>query len=193
MPEPLARAGRAARAAGRYRHFRTLAEIAGAVLLLSGGAAAVAAVAPATAGTTIHGCENKTTGALRVLLKPGAKCPHGTRALSWNTRGPAGPRGPRGKTGTAALFGTNTSMAAAGTGETCTLGQIILNAGSVGGGVPAAGQLENISNNQPLFSIIGTEYGGNGTTTFALPDLRKQAPNGLTYSICVNGFFPSRS
>lgn len=35
-----------------------------------------------------------------------------------------------------------------------------------------AGQLISISSNPALFSIIGTMYGGNGTTTFALPDFR---------------------
>lgn len=34
------------------------------------------------------------------------------------------------------------------------------------------GQLLPISQNTTLFSIIGTTYGGNGTTTFALPNLR---------------------
>jgi microcystin-dependent protein len=42
-----------------------------------------------------------------------------------------------------------------------------------------------------LFSLLGTEYGGNGTTTFALPDLRNAAPDGLTYSICASaGIYP---
>lgn len=35
-----------------------------------------------------------------------------------------------------------------------------------------AGQIINIASNTALFSILGTTYGGNGTTTFALPDLR---------------------
>jgi microcystin-dependent protein len=35
-----------------------------------------------------------------------------------------------------------------------------------------AGQVINIASNTALFSILGTTYGGNGTTTFALPDLR---------------------
>ena len=35
-----------------------------------------------------------------------------------------------------------------------------------------AGQLLPISQNQALFSLLGTNFGGNGTTTFALPDLR---------------------
>ena len=38
------------------------------------------------------------------------------------------------------------------------------------------GQLLPIAQNTALFSILGTTYGGNGTTTFALPDLRGRAP-----------------
>ncbi len=38
------------------------------------------------------------------------------------------------------------------------------------------GQLLAISQNVALFSILGTTYGGNGTTTFALPDLRGRSP-----------------
>jgi len=33
-----------------------------------------------------------------------------------------------------------------------------------------------IAQNQALFSLLGTTYGGNGTTTFALPDLRGRIP-----------------
>jgi microcystin-dependent protein len=36
----------------------------------------------------------------------------------------------------------------------------------------ANGQLLPINQNQALFSLLGTMYGGNGQTTFALPDLR---------------------
>jgi microcystin-dependent protein len=38
------------------------------------------------------------------------------------------------------------------------------------------GQLLAISQYAALFSILGTTYGGNGQTTFALPDLRGRAP-----------------
>ena len=38
------------------------------------------------------------------------------------------------------------------------------------------GQLLSISEHQLLFSLIGTTYGGNGATTFALPDLRGKVP-----------------
>jgi microcystin-dependent protein len=38
------------------------------------------------------------------------------------------------------------------------------------------GQLMPISQNTALFSLLGTTYGGNGQTNFALPDLRMRAP-----------------
>ncbi len=44
------------------------------------------------------------------------------------------------------------------------------------------GQLLSISQNQALFSLLGTTYGGNGTTTFALPDLRGRVPLGMSAS-----------
>ncbi|KRS11535.1 hypothetical protein XM53_16515, partial [Roseovarius atlanticus] len=40
------------------------------------------------------------------------------------------------------------------------------------------GQLLPINQNQALFSLVGTTYGGDGRTTFALPDLRGRAPLG---------------
>jgi microcystin-dependent protein len=38
------------------------------------------------------------------------------------------------------------------------------------------GQLLPINQNQALFALLGTTYGGNGQTTFALPDLRGHVP-----------------
>src|SRR6476620_1405040 len=38
------------------------------------------------------------------------------------------------------------------------------------------GQFLPINQNQALFSLLGTMYGGNGQTTFALPDLRGKLP-----------------
>ena len=53
-----------------------------------------------------------------------------------------------------------------------------------------AGQLLPIAQNQALFSLLGTTYGGNGTVNFALPDLRGRtansvgkAPSGNNYSL----------
>ncbi len=42
----------------------------------------------------------------------------------------------------------------------------------------AEGQLMSISTNQALFSLLGTIFGGDGRTTFALPDLRSRVPVG---------------
>ena len=39
-------------------------------------------------------------------------------------------------------------------------------------------QTISIASNTALFSILGTTYGGNGTTTFSLPDLRSRVPVG---------------
>jgi len=57
------------------------------------------------------------------------------------------------------------------------------------------GQLLSIAQNQALFSLLGTVYGGNGIQTFALPDLRGrvapgmgQLPGGSLYTLGeVNG------
>jgi microcystin-dependent protein len=40
------------------------------------------------------------------------------------------------------------------------------------------GQIMPIAQNTALFSLLGTTYGGNGTSTFALPNLQGSAPNG---------------
>ena len=40
------------------------------------------------------------------------------------------------------------------------------------------GQLLPIAQNTALFSLVGTTYGGNGTTTFGLPDLQGRSPLG---------------
>jgi microcystin-dependent protein len=47
------------------------------------------------------------------------------------------------------------------------------------------GQLLPINQNQGLFSLLGTTYGGDGRTTFALPDLRGRVPVGDGLSIVL--------
>lgn len=42
-----------------------------------------------------------------------------------------------------------------------------------------SGQILPISQNTALFSLLGTYYGGNGTSNFALPDLRGRVPVGI--------------
>ena len=69
------------------------------------------------------------------------------------------------------------------------------------------GQTLSIVQYEALFALIGTTYGGNGITTFNLPDLRKKNSDGNYYQpgeimadgtpyiescICVVGIFPSR-
>ncbi|CAM1348864.1 phage tail protein [Tenacibaculum halocynthiae] len=57
------------------------------------------------------------------------------------------------------------------------LGQIVLFGGNFAprGWALCEGQLLPIAQNSALFSILGTIYGGDGRTTFALPDLRGRA------------------
>src|SRR3989442_5494787 len=57
------------------------------------------------------------------------------------------------------------------------------------------GQLLPISENETLFQLIGTTYGGDGQSTFALPDLRGRLPihagtdpaTGTTFTLAQNG------
>lgn len=44
------------------------------------------------------------------------------------------------------------------------------------GWISCQGQILPIQQNQALYSLLGTKYGGNGSTTFALPDLRGRVP-----------------
>ena len=55
------------------------------------------------------------------------------------------------------------------------------------------GQLLPIDRNQALFSLLGTDYGGDGRTTFALPDLRDDNSITQTPCIAIQGLFPSRA
>lgn len=60
------------------------------------------------------------------------------------------------------------------------------------------GQILNIAQNQALYSLIGTIFGGDGTTTFALPNLEEAEPKagepnyGMHYCIALTGIYPSR-
>ena len=58
------------------------------------------------------------------------------------------------------------------------LAQIVMFAGNFAprGWAFCEGQLLPIAQNQALFSLLGTTYGGDGRTTFALPDLRGRSP-----------------
>jgi len=58
------------------------------------------------------------------------------------------------------------------------LGEVRMFGGSFApvGWLECNGQLVNIADNDTLFSLLGTTYGGDGQTTFGLPDLRGRAP-----------------
>lgn len=56
------------------------------------------------------------------------------------------------------------------------------------------GQVLSIQQNQALFALLGAKFGGDGRTTFALPDMRGISPHpSLCYCIAVQGEYPSRN
>jgi hypothetical protein len=129
-------------------------------------------------------------------------------------QGPTGPQGPQGPAGTDATIpaaltnlntlytepwsgfnvGTDPFIGGNGTGG-CTLGDMLLSTNQYGSGsyLPADGRVLSINQYAADFSILGTRFGGNGSSNFALPDLRNFAPPGLYWSICMEGVFPSRN
>ena len=191
--------------------------VASVTAAIAAGAAVATSALSSVAVSTIVACKNQYAW-LRVVPSA-ASCKPTETAITWNVQGPAGPAGsagapgatgPTGPSGAAGptgpsgssspdarfggeFLGYPTNSAAEGRGRECTLGEIILTAGSVANGTPANGQLLSIAQNTALFSLLGTIYGGDGVTNFAIPDLRGAAPNGLTYSICMFGIFPSRN
>ncbi len=68
----------------------------------------------------------------------------------------------------------NFDPATAAAGTDPFLGEVepLINGYVPRGWMECAGQILSIAQNQALFSLLGTTYGGNGQTTFALPDLR---------------------
>lgn len=54
------------------------------------------------------------------------------------------------------------------------------------------GSLLDIADHQPLFSLLGWRFGGDGWTTFGIPALHSAASAALRYGIAVNGLYPTR-
>ncbi len=54
------------------------------------------------------------------------------------------------------------------------------------------GQDLSIQQHSALFSVIGTMFGGDGRTQFALPDLRGKVAEGVTFIIALEGVYPQR-
>lgn len=78
------------------------------------------------------------------------------------------------------LFPSHGSGGGAFDDQVPVLGELVGFAGNFapGGFVQAHGQILSIAQNQALFALLGTTFGGNGSTSFALPDLRGRTPVG---------------
>lgn len=77
-----------------------------------------------------------------------------------------------------------------------TLGQIELfpYGFTPSGFMSCEGQTLNIASYNALYSLLGTYYGGDGKTTFCLPNLlgTEPVPN-MQYYIAIEGYYPQRS
>lgn len=173
----------------------------GALLIGAGYALAT------TRNSVIHACVNSRTRALTVPTH--GRCSHGTKALSWNRRGPRGARGPRGSRGATGASGANGSPAtvsigsvtteSAGTQATVsnsgTASNAILNFGipqgaaganATGTGATAYGQvwMGSALNSGSLARGSGnvTVGGGDGT---AVVDVSGCSPAGLTEPVIL--------
>ena len=181
------------------------------------GAAGAAGPKGATGATGPQGAVGATgatgaTGAQGPAGPAGATGAAGAQGVA-GTAGPAGPAGPTGPQGPAGAPGTGAipanltaisdQLGTSGYAKenlnfdaTCMIGDLILSVNSYGGGgaaIPADGRLLPIVGNTALFSTMGNKFGGDGTTDFAVPDMRAFAPTGMQYSICVLGNFPSEN
>jgi microcystin-dependent protein len=62
--------------------------------------------------------------------------------------------------------------------------------------LPTDGRLLSISQNTALFSLLGTQYGGDGVTTFALPNIKAPLSanrHPMISCITLSGIFPSQN
>ena len=153
------------------------------------------------ATTGLLGIFDATIGQVGPTGPPGPAGPAGATGPP----GPTGATGPPGASGKIPANLTTLSNALSTNGGTAfgynkisaacpnmNIGDVLLSVNSYGqGALPADGRLLAISDYPALFDLIGTLFGGDGRSTFALPDLRPFAPQLLQYSICVEGNFPS--
>ena len=115
---------------------------------------------------------------------PGPRGPQGEQGLS-GPQGVQGPPGPEGPIGPQGPEGLNKPF----------IGEVRLFGGNFAPRDWAfcEGQLLSITQYPSLFSILGTIYGGDGRTTFGLPDLSEHRPGDVHYIIALQGFYPSRN
>lgn len=78
------------------------------------------------------------------------------------------------------VIGLSLIISVSASAQDALLGEVKLFAGNFAprGWAFCEGQLLPISSNTALFSLLGTMYGGDGRTTFGLPDLRGRVPVG---------------
>lgn len=61
------------------------------------------------------------------------------------------------------------------------------------GWIPCNGTLLQVQQYQALFSLIYNNFGGDGRTTFAVPNMQGAEPiPGMVYAICNEGIYPPR-
>ena len=139
------------------------------------------------------------TGATGAAGAPGPTGPAATGIAgapgTAGAQGPAGAAGATGATGpsgNAGIFGSYsllvTPTAGSASGPQCAVGEIVLIAGPVypNNYLPADGRIIPINGLYgALYQQIGPHYGGNGLTSFALPNLTAAAPNDTQYLICA--------
>jgi hypothetical protein len=75
---------------------------------------------------------------------------------------------------------------------TCIIGELRLFPYQLQNGswLPADGRLLPIAQYDVLFSLLGTQFGGNGVFNFGLPDYRAVSPTGTEYQMCIYGYYP---
>ena len=190
----------------RLRRIGTVVALAAAV----GVGAGAVAFAHGGDTTAVHACVS-AQGALRIVA-PTDGCKARERALDWSIQGPQGIPGEKGEQGEQGLPGEpgppdpvvsafverfaspgRTPLSSSNAAADCYLGEVILVASArlPETFTPADGRLLPINQWQAMFSLLGTDFGGNGQTTFALPDLRPLAPDLMVYGICTVGVFPN--
>jgi hypothetical protein len=99
---------------------------------------------------------------------------------------------------TAAAFALLTIPAASAlAGQDAYIGEVTTVAGNFcpSGTTPAIGQILQIQQNQALFSLLGTTYGGDGRVSFALPNIPPtKTVQGAALTTCINlmGVYPQK-
>ena len=192
------------------RQHLTYANVGTTIALVLGASGFAVAAAPKPTTKVVRACVAKRTGAVRVRAT-GARCRKTERPLSWNRTGPRGASGvftgystaesdakyldkaaastfvPA--TRLASVIGRVTSAGDEAVGASCAMGTMVPTGGTTAptGWSFAHGQTVQIAEHPGLFSVLGTRYGGDGKTTFALPDAYDLGPGGTNWLICTGG------